>query len=210
MINVIIADDHSIVRAGLKQILSEYPDINTADEASNGQDLLDKVRRSTYDVILLDISMPDRSGLEILKQLRMERMNTPVLVLSIHPEEHYAIRALKAGASGYLNKETASEQLVEAIKKVYNGGKYISPKLAEKLADELVSNTDRSPHEILTDREYQVFCRIASGKTVSDIAAELFLSVKTISTYRRRILEKINMKNNSELTYYAIKNNLLD
>ncbi|MDY6967036.1 MAG: response regulator transcription factor [Spirochaetota bacterium] len=208
MINVIIADDHAIVRAGLKQILSECLDMEVTDEAVDGQDLLEKVRKKGCDVILLDISMPGRSGLEILKQLKVEKPRIPVLVLSMHPEEQYAIRTLKAGASGYLTKETASDKLIEAIRIVYNGGKYISQTLAEALADNITSDKEGPPHECLTDREYQVFCMIASGKAVSEIAKELFLSVKTISTYRRRILDKMNMKKNTELTYYAIENNI--
>ncbi len=209
MIRIIIADDHAIVRAGLKQILSENPDMSVVGESSDGQDLLEKVRENDYDVVLIDISMPGRNGLEILKQLKIEKPELPVLVLSMHPEEQYAIRTLKAGASGYLTKETASDKLVEAIRRVAQGKKYVSPSLAEKLADSIRDDTVSMPHESLTDREYQVLCMISSGKSVSDIAKELFLSVKTVSTYRTRILEKMNMKNNAELTHYALKNNLL-
>ncbi len=210
MLKVIIADDHSIVRAGLKQILSDYPDVTEIDDAKDGQDLLGKVKKNCYDLILLDISMPGRSGLEILKQLKMEKPDIPILVLSMHSEDQYALRALKAGAAGYLTKETASDQLIEAIKKVHMGGKYISSSLAERLAENLIQDSSGSPHEQLSDREFQVFCKIAAGKTVSEIAKDMFLNVKTISTYRRRILNKMNMKNNSELTHYAIKNNLLN
>jgi two-component system invasion response regulator UvrY len=209
MIRIIIADDHAIVRAGLKQILSENSDMSVVGESSDGQDLLEKVRENEYDVVLIDISMPGRNGLEILKQLKIEKPELPVLVLSMHPEEQYAIRTLKAGASGYLTKETASDKLVEAIRRVAQGKKYVSPTLAEKLADSIRKDSVSMPHESLTDREYQVLCMIASGKSVSDIAKELFLSVKTVSTYRTRILEKMNMKNNSELTHYALKNKLL-
>ncbi|MDY6970353.1 MAG: response regulator transcription factor [Spirochaetota bacterium] len=210
MIKIIIADDHEIVRAGLKQILSDSEDMIVAGEASDGQELLEMVRKNKYDTILLDMTMPGRSGLEILKQLKMEKPNIPVLILSMHPEDQYAVRALKAGASGYLTKETASDKLVEAIRKVHSGGKYISDTLAERLADILTHDIDKPPYEILSDREYEVFRMIASGKTVSEIAREMFLNVKTISTYRARILAKMNMNNNAELTHYAIKNNLLD
>jgi DNA-binding NarL/FixJ family response regulator len=210
MINIIIADDHEIVRAGLKQLICDSQDLYVKGEAGDGQELLEKVRVDEYDVILLDIKMPGRSGLEILKQLKVECPDTPVIVLSMHPEDQYAVRTIKAGAAGYLTKETAGEKLIEAIKKVYRGGKYISPSLAEKLADSIVSDRQKPLHEYLTDREYQVICMIASGKTVTEIAKELFLSVKTVSTYRQRILEKMNMKNNAELTHYVINNNLLD
>ncbi len=210
MIKIIIADDHEIVRAGLRQIISEDRELTVAGEAVDGQSLLEKVRKDDFDVILLDIKMPGRSGLEILKQLKIEKPNIPVIVLSMHPEDQYALRALKAGASGYLTKETASDQLIDSIKKVHGGGKYISETLAERLADSIASGREAPPHTYLTDREYQVASMIASGKTITDIAKELFLSVKTISTYRQRILEKMNMKNNAELTHYMIKNNLLD
>ena len=210
MINIIIADDHEIVRAGLKQIISNSNDLVVKGEANDGQQLLEKVRDEEYDVVLLDIKMPGRSGLDILKQLKVEYPDIPVIVLSMHPEDQYAVRTIKAGAAGYLTKETAGEKLIEAIKKVFNGGKYISPTLAEKLADSIANDKQKPPHEYLTDREFQVMCLIASGKTVTEIAKELFLSVKTISTYRQRILEKMNMKNNAELTHYVINNNLLD
>lgn len=210
MIKTIIADDHAIVRSGLKQILSNCSNMTVAGEAKDGQELLTKVQKKNYDVILLDISMPGRSGLEILKQLKVIKPNIPVIVLSIYPEEQYAVRTFKAGASGYLSKETIPDKLIEAIEKVYHGGKYISPMVAEKLADDLAHDFKRPPHEYLSDREYQVFCRLASGKTVSQIAEEMFLSVKTISTYRTRILEKMNMKNNAELTLYAVKNGLVN
>ena len=210
MINIIIADDHEIVRAGLKQIISDSKDMLVKGEARDGQELLEKVREGDYDVILLDIKMPGRSGLEILKQLKVEYADIPVIVLSMHPEDQYAVRTIKGGASGYLTKETAGEKLIEAIKKVYRGGKYIRPTLAEKLADSIANDREKPLHEYLTDREYQVVCMIASGKTVTEIAQDLFLSVKTISTYRQRILEKMNMKNNAELTHYVINNHLIE
>jgi two-component system invasion response regulator UvrY len=210
MINVMIVDDHLIVREGLKQIITESSDIRVVDEASNGTEALAKVKHAKCDVLLLDISMPGRSGLEILKDLKHEAPSLSVLILTMHPEEQYAVRVLKAGASGYLTKESAPDELIEAIRKVSKGGKYISQTLAEKLAFDLEIDTGRPPHETLSDREFQVLCMIASGKTVTEIADEMVLSVKTISTYRSRILEKMRMKTNAELTYYSIKNQLVD
>jgi DNA-binding NarL/FixJ family response regulator len=209
MLKILIADDHAIVRQGLKQIVTETQDMIVAGEASNGQELLNKLKDNDYDVVVLDITMPGRNGIDVLRQLRTERPGLPILMLSIHPEEQYALRALKAGASGYLTKESAPDELVVAIRKVSSGGKYISASLAEKLAFKLEADLEQAPHETLSDREYQVMCMIASGKTVMAIAQELMLSEKTISTYRSRILDKMNLKNNAELTYYAIKNNLV-
>jgi len=210
VIRIMIADDHRIVREGLKQILAETPDMIVVDEASNGQEVLGKVWENDYDVVLLDISMPGRSGLDILKQLKNERPKLAVLVLSMYSEEQYAIRALRAGASGYMTKESAPDELIEAIRKVSTGRKYISPTVAEKLAVSLEANDERPAHENLSDREYQVMCMIASGKTIKTIADELSLSVKTVSTYRTRILEKMRMKNNAELTHYSIQNRLVE
>ena len=210
MTKIIIADDHSIVRAGLRQILSDNITKLEIDDAIDGQDLLNKIKKKDYNLILLDISMPGRNGLEILKQLKIEKPQIPILVLSVYSEDQYALRTLKAGASGYLSKDTASDKLIEAVKKVIDGRKYISSTLAERLADSFTNSLEKSPHEYLSDREYQVFCKIASGKSVSEIASDMFLNVKTISTYRRRILNKMNMKNNSELTHYAMKNNIVD
>ncbi|MBI4457249.1 MAG: response regulator transcription factor [Acidobacteria bacterium] len=209
MIKILVADDHAVVREGLKQIVSETKDLVVAGEASNGQEVLDRVRSSHWDVVLLDIAMPGRGGLDVLRELRSERPKLPILVLTMHPEDQYAVRVLKAGAAGYLTKESAPQQLVEAIRKVVKGGKYISPSVAEELALYLEPDVEKLPHEILSDREYQVFCMIASGKTVSQIAVELALSVKTISSYRTRILEKMRMKNNAELTHYAMKRGLV-
>jgi len=210
MLRIIIADDHAVVRQGLKQIVAETSDMVVAGEAGSGQELLDKIKVKDYDVVVLDITMPIRNGMDVLKQLRSERPRLPVLILSIHSEEQYASRALRAGASGYLTKESAPDELVAAIRKVSSGGKYVSSSVAEKLAFELEAGREQTPHEKLSDREYQVMCMIASGKTVMEIAEELLLSEKTISTYRSRILEKMKMKNNAELTYYAIKNQLVD
>ena len=208
MINVIIADDHPIVRAGLKQIIKEDAFIAVAGEAGNGIELLEKVRQKTYDVVLLDLTMPGMDGIDVLKQLKLEQPHLPVIILTIHPESQYALRIVKAGASGYITKESASEELIKAIRKVHAGGKYITPSLAEKIAFALDKDNVQLPHEALSDREYQVLCLLGSGKTVSQIAEELALSVKTISTYRTRILEKMRMENNSELIHYAVQNGL--
>ncbi len=210
MIKILIADDHRIVREGLKQILAETSDMIVTDEASNAQEVLKKIWDKDYDVLLLDISMPGRSGLDILKQLKSDRPKLSVLVLSMYSEEQYALRALRAGASGYMTKESAPDELIEAIRKVSTGRKYISPSVAEKLAFSLESGDEKPPQETLSDREFQVMCMIASGKTIKAIADELALSVKTVSTYRARILEKMRMKNNAELTHYAIQNKLVE
>lgn len=209
MIRVLIADDHPIVRQGLKQILSQEPEFSVCGEAQTSQDVLDLIRKQSWDVVILDISMPGRGGLDVLKDIKRERPKLPVLILSMHPEDQYAIRALRAGASGYVTKESAPEELVSAVRKIIRGGKYISPTLAERLALEIEAPTEKPPHELLSDREYQVLVMIASGKTVSQIADELSLSVKTISTYRARLLEKMKMKTNAELTHYAIENKLV-
>jgi DNA-binding NarL/FixJ family response regulator len=210
MIRALIADDHAVVRQGLKQILGDTPEMLVAGEAANGQEVLDKVRAETWDVVVLDISMPDRSGLDILKQLRSERPNLPVLVLSMHSEDQYAMRVLKAGASGYLTKDSAADELVKAIRKVVSGGRYVSSFLAEKLALEIGADSNKLPHETLSDREFQVLRMIAAGKSVAEIAAELYLSPKTVSTYRARLLQKMNLGTNAELIHYAIQNHLID
>ncbi|MEW6418585.1 MAG: response regulator transcription factor [Nitrospirota bacterium] len=210
MIKILVVDDHAVVREGLKQIISETPDMVVAAEASSAQEVLNKVRENNYDVVLLDISMPGRGGLDVLKQLKNEKTGLPVLILSIYPEDQYAMRALKAGASGYLTKESAPDELIAAIRKISQGRKYVSASLAEKLASEMEIGAEKPPHEMLSDREYQVMYMIAKGKTIKEIAGELSLSVKTISTYRSRILEKMRMKNNAELTRYAIKNHLVE
>jgi len=210
MIRILVADDHTVVREGVKQILSGLEDMLVEGEAENGQETLEKVSRGNYDVVLLDISMPGRSGLEVLEDILTLQPRLPVLILSMHPEEQYAIRALRAGASGYLTKASASHELIGAIRKVSRGGKYVTASLAEKLAMELDSKADKQRHEKLSNREYQVMLMLASGKSVGEIADELCLSVKTVSTYRTRIMDKMGMKKNAELTFYAMNNNLLN
>jgi DNA-binding NarL/FixJ family response regulator len=206
---VLVADDHAILRKGIKQILAEIPSIETVDEATNGQEVLARAGKVRYDLVLLDISMPGRSGLEVLKQLKAEKPRLPVLILSMHPEEQYALRALKAGASGYLTKESAPDELIAAVQKILEGGKYVSQSLAERFITELSHPADKPLHDLLSDREYEILRMIASGKTVSEIGEELALSVKTVSTYRTRILEKMNLKNNAEMTKYVLENGLV-
>ncbi len=210
MIKILIADDHPIVRRGLRQILVEQPDMAVLGEAQNAQELLDLARHDNWDVVVLDISMPGRGGLEVLKDLKTLRPGAAVLVLSIHPEDQYAGRALKAGAAGYLTKDSAPEELVKAIRKVLAGGKYVSPSFAETLALRLDASLAKPLHEALSDREYQVLCRIASGKTVSQIAEELALSAKTVSTYRGRILDKLGLDTTAELMRYALERGLVE
>jgi two-component system invasion response regulator UvrY len=210
LIRIIIADDHAIVREGLKQILADSKDIVVTGDAENGVDAIKLVRKDDCDVLLLDISMPDRSGIEVLKQIKKESPKLAVLMLSMHREDQYAVRSLKAGASGYLNKQSAPNELVDAIRLVAAGRKYISPALAQELANQVGEDREVPLHETLSDREYQTFIMIASGKTVSDIAEELSLSVKTISMYRSRLLQKMKLRNNAELTHYAIKNELVE
>src|SRR5215510_5866066 len=210
MIKVCVVDDHAVVREGLKRIIAENPGMAVTAEAGDGHEALKVIQSEPCDVVLLDITMPNRSGLDVLKQLHSESPRLPVLVLSMHSDDQYAVRVLRAGAAGYLTKESAPARLVQAIRKVVRGGKYVSPTLAERLVYDLDSDSTKAAHEILSDREYQVLCMIASGKTVTQISEELGLSVKTISTYRVRLLEKLNMKNNAELTRYAIKEGLVD
>jgi two-component system invasion response regulator UvrY len=210
MIKVLVVDDHAVVREGLKRIISENPGMAVTAEAGDGHEAMRLIRSEPCDVVLLDITMPNKSGLDVLKEVHAESPRLPVLVLSMHPEDQYAVRVLRAGAAGYLTKESAPAKLVQAIRKVVRGGKYVSPALAERLVFDLGADKDKLPHELLSDREYQVLCMIASGKTVTQIANELTLSVKTISTYRVRILEKLKMNNNAEVTRYAIKEGLVD
>lgn len=209
MIKVLIADDHTIVRKGIKQILADTQDIVVGGEAANGKQVLALVRKQDWDVVLLDIAMPGENGLDTFKQVKKEKPHLPVLMLSMYPEEQYAIRCIKAGVCGYLTKESAPEELIAAIRKVAGGGKYISASLSEKLAVYIEADTEKPLHQRLSDREYQVVLMIAAGKTVSQIADELSLSVKTISTNRTRALTKLGMHNNAELTHYAIKHGLV-
>jgi len=209
MVKILIADDHAIVREGLKQIVTDTSGLGVTGEAASEQETLELIRKHDYDIVLLDIAMVGRGGLETLKQIKQEVPHLPVLILSMYPEEQYAVRALKMGAAGYLTKLSAPEELIKAIKKISAGRKYISDSLAEKLAFDLELNMEKPLHEYLSDREFQVMCMIASGKTLKKIAEKLSLSVNTISTYRFRIMEKMKMKNNSELIHYAIKNRLV-
>lgn len=210
MIKILIADDHPIVRMGIKQMIADFSDLNVAGEAGSSDEVLHLIRKEDWDVVVLDISMPGRSGIETLKRIKDIKPDLPVLILSMYPEDQYALRLLKAGAAGYMTKETAPDLLVSAIRKVASGKRYVSPALADILAAKMVDKSDAPPHETLSDREYQIFCMLASGKVVSEIALELSLSVKTISTYRARIMDKMHLTKNAELTYYAIKNQLVD
>jgi len=210
MIRVLIADDHAIVRQGLKQILSETEDLFVAGEADDGVEALLLARQTPWDVFLLDVSMPNRNGIDTLKQLKKEFPRLPVLILSMHPEEHYAVRALKAGAAGYLTKQSAPEQLVTAIRQVAQGRKFVSAAVAAELADAISSIDDKLPHERITDREYQVLTLIASGKTLTQIADVLNLGVATVSTYRARLLEKMGLRNTAELIRYGLEHGLVD
>jgi two-component system, NarL family, invasion response regulator UvrY len=210
MTRIVIVDDHAIVRRGLRQILADSPDLAVTAECAGGQELLRLLDKERFDLALMDISMPGRNGIDLLKQVKGMAPDMPVLILSMHPEEQYAIRALKSGASGYVTKETAPDELVNAIRKVSLGGHYVSSSLAERLAFSLSHEEAKMPHELLSDREYQILCLIASGKTVKEIGEHLHLSIKTVSTYRTRLLTKMHMKSNAELSTYAIRNGLAD
>ncbi|SFM36933.1 response regulator [Nitrosomonas communis] len=210
MIRVMIADDHAIVRQGLKQILSETDDISVAGEAETGFEAITIARQQVFDVMLLDISLPDRNGIEVLKQIKKDQPNFTILMLSMHHESEFAIRAIKAGAAGYLSKQSAPMQLVTAIRQVAAGRKYITPSLAQELANAITLDTNQPLHNSLSDREYQTLCLIAAGKSLSEISTSLCLSPKTVSVYRARLMEKLKLTNNSELVRYAIKHNLVD
>jgi two-component system invasion response regulator UvrY len=210
MIRVLVADDHPVIHEGLKKMFKKVHGIRVTGEASTGEEVLNEIERNDYDLVLLDISMPDKSGLEVLKELKRKRPDLQVLILSIHGEEQYAIRALKAGAAGYLTKKSVQDELIKAVQKISQGGKYITSSLAEKMASYLDKMCRKLPHEILSEREFQVMCLIAKGKTRKEIAEELSISVDTISTYRARILEKMKMKRTVELTNYANKIHLID
>jgi two-component system invasion response regulator UvrY len=210
MLKILIVDDHAIVRKGLKQILEGENGLATVDEAKDGHEALQMVRDQAWDLVILDINLPGQNGLDVLNELHFQFPKLPVLIMSMYSEEQYAVQALKAGAAGYLNKQSAPEELVKAIKKISAGGKYVSDSMAELLAAKLNSQGERTVQEILSNREYQVLILIASGKTLSEIAETLSLSVKTISTFRARILTKMNLNSNAELTYYAIHNGLIE
>lgn len=209
-IKILIADDHAIVREGLKQIVAEEKDMIVAGEAENSQKLMELLQKEKWDIIILDINMPGRNGLEILKDIKQLYSDLPVLILSMFSEEHYGIRAIKAGASGYLKKVSAPEELVSAIRKIVSGRKYITETLAEKLAESFDEAKSELLHEKLSDREFEILCSIAQGKSAEEIADDLSISVNTFYTYRNRILEKMSMKSNVELTQYAIRNKLID
>ncbi len=210
MIHILIADDHAIVREGLKQIVAEESDMKVTGEAGTIGALFDLLKKESWDIIILDINMPDRSGLDALKQLRLDYPQTPILILSMYAEEQYGMRALKAGAAGYLKKVSAPDELVNAIRKIVGGHRYISPSLAERLADSLEAKEPLLLHEALSDREYQIMCQIASGLSAEKIAASLAISVHTVYSYRNRILEKMHLKSNVELTRYALQYKLID
>jgi two-component system invasion response regulator UvrY len=209
-IKILFVDDHALLRAGIKLLLADVADIEIAGEAATVGEAIQKLHGGTWDLVLLDISLPGRSGLDLLKQVKARTPDLPVLILSMYPEEQYAIRVLRAGASGYLTKESAPGQLVAAIRKVAQGGRYVSPTVAERLVDELGGDRSKAPHETLSDREFEVFRFLASGRTVGQIASAVNLSVKTVSTHRRHVLNKMRMSNNADLTQYAVRHGLLD
>ncbi len=205
---VFLADDHALFREGVKALLAEEPDIAVAGEAGTAKETLQRIKNEPWDVLLLDISLPDGSGIDLLRQIRPHKPELPILILSMHPEEQFAVSLLRAGANGYITKDAIPQQVVQAIRTLLNGRKYISSTVAQSLAED-VGGDGRPRHEQLSKREFQVFCKLAAGRTVGEIATELFLSNKTVSTYRARILEKMNARTNADLTYYAIKNGLI-
>ena len=209
MIRVGIVDDHAIVRSGLRQFLAEHVDLRVTGEANNGREALELARAGEVDVMLMDISMPDQSGVDALQSIKARFPDLAVLILSGFPEAHYATTLLRQGASGYLNKECEPEEIVNAIRTVFRGRRYISPAVAELLADNAAGGIERAGHELLSERELQVFLRLAKGETIGNMALAMFLSVKTVSTYRTRVLEKLKLASNSDLTYYALKNGLI-
>ncbi|HEY3155351.1 MAG TPA: response regulator transcription factor [Candidatus Eisenbacteria bacterium] len=210
MIRALIADDHAVLRRGLADVLSEERDIVVRGEAGSCREVLAKLRQGEWDVVVLDLNFPDGNGLDLLREIKRERPKLPILILTIASEDQYAVRALRSGASGYLTKESAPEELVQAVRKVVAGGRYVSPKLAERLAVMIDRDAEQPPHDQLSEREFQVFRLIASGRAVSQVAEELHLSVKTVSTYRARVLEKMNLRTNAELTVYAVRNHLVE
>ena len=210
MIKILIADDHAIVREGLKQIVAEESDMKVTGEAANANELFELLDKDSWEIVVLDINMPGKSGLEALKEMKTRNIKVPVLILSMFSEDQYGLRAIKAGAAGYLKKVSAPTELVSAIRKIVGGGKYISPTLAEKLADSVDVNNKKALHQNLSDREYQIMCFISLGKSAEEIAEELAISIHTVYSYRNRILEKMHLKSNVELTQYAIKNKLIE
>ena len=210
MIRALIADDHAVLRRGLADVLSEDREIVVRGEAGSCREVLAKLRQGEWDVVVLDLNFPDGNGLDLLREIKRERPKLPVLILTIASEDQYAVRALRSGASGYLTKESAPEELVQAVRKVVAGGRYVSPKLAERLAVMIDRDAEQPLHDQLSEREFQVFRLLASGRAVSQVAEELHLSVKTVSTYRARVLEKMNLRTNAELTVYAVRNHLVE
>jgi two-component system, NarL family, invasion response regulator UvrY len=208
-LNILIADDHVVVRKGIKQILAEELIMANLTEVASAEEVMEAVNRQKFDLVISDISMQGRSGIELVKQLQINHPEIPVLILSIHPEKQYAMRALKAGAAGYLNKGSASKLLVKAIEQVLKGKKYITPELADILVENLTGTSAELPHELLSDREFEVFEKLAQGKTLAEIATSLSISVSTVSTYRSRVLEKMNLNTNADLTKYAIAHHLI-
>lgn len=210
MIRILLADDHAIIRDGLRQIFADTDDLLVAGEAASGHEALARVREGDWDILLLDLSMPGKSGLELIKQVKAEKPRLPILVLSMHEPGQYALRALRAGASGYLSKDSDAPQLIEVVRKVAHGGVFISPEVAEQMAREIMPDTERRPHTLLSDREYQVFRLIAAGAGITEVALKLSLSVKTVSTHKTHIMQKMNLANHTELIRYAISHKLLD
>jgi DNA-binding NarL/FixJ family response regulator len=210
MIRVLLADDHHVVRAGLRELLSGTGDITVAGEATNGHEVLERIRNADYDVAVLDMSMPGRSGIELIRLVKAERPKLRILMLSMHSEEQWAVRALRAGASGYLTKETAPDELIAAIRRIASGGAYVTPETAERLALDANRDSEAPPHTLLTDREFQVFRMIAGGASVGEVARELSLSIKTVSTHKTHIMEKMGLANAAELIRYALEHRLLD
>ena len=210
MIKILIADDHPVVRQGIRQIVGQTGDLSIVDEATNSQEVLERVGRVPIDIVLLDLSMPGMDGLDLLKQLKREHPRMPVLIVTMHSEHEFAIRALKAGASGYLTKDSAPVELVGAVRRIVGGGHYLSPWIAERLAVHLGPDNEKPPHDSLSDREYQILRMIAAGRSTREISEQLSLSMKTVSTYRARVFEKMKMKNAAELTAYVVRNRLAD
>jgi two-component system invasion response regulator UvrY len=210
MIKILVVDDHAVVRAGVQYFVAQVPDMKIEAEAATAQEAIRLVRSQDFDIVLLDINMPDKSGVEVLKQIKREKPDMPVLILSMHPESRYAVQILRAGASGYVQKEALADELVNAIQTILRGHKYISHAVAELLTTELDVNAEKPLHETLSKREYEIFYKLCQGHGVTKIAEDLCLSVKTVSTYRARVLQKMNMENNAGIIYYAIKQNLID